>query len=271
MKYNDSFRFISRDSALYWLIAILIELCIFWPFTARAEGLRLEAGAGTCHAHTPPENLWHQNDQPNHMQMRDRCGEVGLLIPSRFENVNLLVRYANLGRYAIQARAIADDNDDFTRRGKVSTDPRRAECAGGFHADCLYNWNGSGDANGMLFGVAYEPLHFGALHIGAEVGLFVYRATWREIIGPIDCPGNQCWQMQIDQRTGWQRAPELGVTARAGYFYAGVRRYDVPTHAPITPGFKAPIMQFVLGVSVLSAVLLGLLNMRVYRNSVSDR
>ena len=219
---------------------------------AHASGpdIRLEAGLGMCKAKQPPENLWHQNDRDNHLQMWDRCSEFGVSLSTPIRDLWFVTRYANLGRFATHAQAIADDNDDFTRRGLVSQDFRRAECAQGFHADCLYNWNGMGDAKGFLFGAAYEPFKVGPVRLGLEAGLFVYRATWREIVSPLDCPANQCWQLQIDQRTGWQRSPETALTARLGYLYAAARRYDVPTHAPITPGFKAPIYQFILGVSV---------------------
>ncbi len=227
----------------YLLLALAVSSAHADPFD-----IRIEAGYGMCRAHTPPENMWHQNDLPNRLQMRDRCGEFGASIATPIRYLRFVARYANLGRFATHAVAIADDNDDFTRRGLVGCTQEQA--AKGFHADCKYNWNGSGDAKGVLFAGAFELFKIGPLRLGTEAGVFVYRATWREIVSPIDCPNNQCWQMQIDQRTGWQRTPEVALTARWDMLYAAVRRYDVPNHAPITSGFRAPIYQFVLGLSV---------------------
>lgn len=249
MSDADSFRMISREYAGRALFCLFAMLAIFFPHRAHAEGLRLEAGYGVCHASKSHEGTWYQDGEEHHLQLHDRCGEFGLAWDTPISNVSLAARYAALGQFATHAQANADDNDNAARRGSVSSNNRRPECAQSFAADCLYQWDGSGGAQGFLFALGWDPLRIGPVHIGGEVGMYVYRARWRETVHPIDCPGNQCWQMQIDQRTGWQRTPEFGLTARWEFLYAAVRRYDVPTHAPITAGFRGPVYQFVAGLS----------------------
>jgi hypothetical protein len=251
---------VTRVRDIVWLIAgLTIGVAITAP---RSEGLRLEAGVGTCKAQKAQEGTWYQDDFEHHMQLHDRCGEFGIAYDTPLKDIKIAARYVNLGQYAVHAQANADDQDNAALRGSVSSNNRRPECAGGFAADCLYQWDGSGGVKGFLFAVGWEPVHLGPVHFGAEAGMYFYKARWRETIHPIDCPANQCWQMQIDQRTGWQRAPEFGLTARWEYLYTAVRRYELrmpggtvnpmeATQAPgITTGFRAPIYQFVVGLSI---------------------
>jgi len=229
--------------------ATLALAALILSSTLHAEGIRLEAGYGQCRANKPENGTWYQSDQAHTLDLKSKCGEIGLSFATPLKDVRLAGRYVDLGNFATYAEANADDNDDASRRGTVSGNNRRPECATGFHADCLYKWDGSGGAKGVLGAIQVEPLHFGSLHLGAEVGILVYRATWREVIHPIDCPGNQCWQFQVDQRTYWQRAPEAALTARFGYVYVAARRYWVTSHAPITAGFKAPVDVVLIGVN----------------------
>lgn len=60
--------------------------------------------------------------------------------------------------------------------------------------------------------------------------------------------------MQIDQRTGWQHAPEAGLNLRVELAptwsaQLGARRYWVTSHAPITAGFKQPVDAVVVGLA----------------------
>lgn len=216
----------------------------------RSEGLRLEVDGGVCKAHKSEEGTWWQDGLEHHLQLKDRCGSAGLSFGTPISNVRLAARYVSLGQFATHAIANADDQDNKASRGSVSSHPRRTECQTGFAADCYYNWDGSGGAQGGLFAIQWEGINVGPLRFGAEVGQFIYQARWRETIHPIDCPGNQCWQMQIDQRTGWQHAPEAGVSVRWEYLYIAARRYWVTSHAPITAGFKQPVDQIVVGISI---------------------
>ena len=240
---------------------LILMLLMLIAGTAHAEGLRLEAGYGICKAQKAQEGTWYQDQFEHHQELKDRCGEIGLAWDTPLRDVSLKARYTSLGQFSTHAQANSDDNDNKALRGTVNPDNRRAECASAFAADCLYQWDGSGGVKGFLFAVGWEPLQLGPVKVGAEAGLFLYKARWRETVHPIDCPGNQCWQMQIDQRTGWQRGPEFGVTARWDWLYAALRRYDLrmpgdtmnplePHQAPgITAGFRGPIYQFVVGVS----------------------
>ena len=67
-------------------------------------------------------------------------------------------------------------------------------------------------------------------------------------------PMDYGWQYQYDQRTGWQRAPEFGASAYYSMkpvdFYAAARVFMIPDGAPITPGYRSPVKQFVIGVSI---------------------
>lgn len=244
---------------------LLTTILLLISLHAHADGLKsvsLEAGYGACNAQPPHEGTWVQGDLPHTMHLTDGCGELGLSFGTPMRDVYIKTRYVSLGQYSINSISNADDNDDASRRGLVSADPRRAECAGGYYADCHYQFNGSGGAKGFVFAIAAEPFQIGPVKLGGEMGLLLYKARWRETIRPIDCPGNQCWEMQIDQRTGWQRAPEFGLTARWDYLYVALRRYELrmpggtanpaaSSQAPgITAGFRAPIHAVVVGLNI---------------------
>lgn len=213
-----------------------------------AQGLRLEAGVGTSKAIKPAEGMWYQGDLPHNFNLKDRAYSIGLSGDTPLDGLRWAARYVNLGHFASRAIANADDNDDFTRRGAVSSNPTRPECATGFRADCHYNWNGEGSVRGISAVLGAEPLKIGPVHIGIEAGMFLYKATWREHISPIDCPGNQCWEMQIDKRTPVQIGPTLGLSARLDYVYIAARSYWVPER--LTAGFKGPVRQLEIGVSI---------------------
>lgn len=220
------------------------------------KGLRLEAGYGKCRGSGPDEGTWQQTGSTHQLQLSDKCGEVGVLW-SVAHDVSFGARFINFGQFASYAIANNDPQDLQALRGTVSTDHTRAECqqrnpkAGPGQApmldDCNYRWNGSGHLWGGLFTAAWHPLHFGELRLGGELGWVVYKATWRVIVQP---PENPSWEYQYDQRTGWRKSPEFGVSAYYKYAYVAYRIYMIPDGAPITPGYRSPVRQFVLGVSV---------------------
>lgn len=219
---------------------------------AHAAGtLRGEAGWGKCHASSPDEGTWQQRELTHKIQLSDQCGEVGLVWELNHD-VSFGARYVNFGQFATYAIANNDPQDKADLRGTTSTEHERPEClkqsgsAIPMREDCHYRWNGSGHLYGGLFTVAWHPLHFGDLKIGGELGWVIYRATWRMVIQPMDYN----WQYQYDQRTGWQKAPEFGVSAYYKWVYTAYRVYMIPDGAPITPGYRSPVRQFVLGVSV---------------------
>lgn len=210
--------------------------------------LRLEAGVGVSGAAKPPEGTWYQDHLEHHLQLSSRTYSLGLSGDTPLNGMRWGLRYVNLGQFSTRATANADDQDNAKLRGSVSNDPNRPACKGGFAADCHYDWHGEGNMLGGLVTLGAEPFSIGPVKIGLEAGVFLYRATWRERIRPIDCPGNQCWEMQVDQRTGWQIGPEMGLTARWDYIYVAARRFSGPEK--ITAGFQGPIRQFEIGVSI---------------------
>lgn len=247
--------------------ALAAAMLLALSLPAHGQRVRLEIEGGNCEAQKSEEGTWWQKGFAHSFQLKDRCGSARLSFATPMKDVRLVAGYASLGQFATSADANADDNDDKSRRGMISADPRRPECAEKLddtrlRADCHFNWKGSGGVQGLLAGIQWEPLKLGPVHIGAEAGMFFYKAHWREVIRPIDCPANQCWELQVDQRTGWQLGPEFGLTARWEYVYLAARRYELrmpsgkgnpnePTQAPgITTGFRAPIHQFVVGVII---------------------
>lgn len=234
--------------ALLFATGLLAGLILAVGINSTAQGLRLEVGAGTSKALKPAEGMWHQGDLPHNFQLKDRAYSIGLSGDTPLNGLRWAARYVNLGQFASRAIANADDNDDLNRRGAVSPDPRRPECAQRFAADCHYNWNGTGSLRGIAAVLGAEPFKIGPVRIGIEGGVFLYKATWREIISPIDCPGNKCWEMQIDQRTPVQVGSALGLSARWDYVYIAARHYGAPDR--IAAGFRGPVRQFEIGVSI---------------------
>ncbi len=234
--------------SLLLLTGFLAGLTIAVGINSTAQGLRLEVGAGISKAVKPAEGMWYQSDLPHNFQLKDRAYSIGLSGDTPLSDLRWATRYVNLGHFSSRAIANADDNDDFTRRGAVSSNPHRPECANSFAADCHYNWNGTGSVRGIAAVLGAEPLKIGPVHIGIESGMFLYKATWRETISPIDCPGNQCWEMQIDKRTPVQIGPTLGLSARWDYLYIAARSYWVPEK--LTAGFRGPVRQFEMGFSI---------------------
>lgn len=209
--------------------------------------LRLEAGIGVSGAAKPPEGTWMQDHLEHHLQLQSRTYSLGLSGDTPLNGLRWAARGVSLGQFSIRARANADDQDNAALRGATNA-PESDDCKLRFSKDCHYNWHGEGTMRGALFTLGAEPFTIGPVKLGLEAGAFIYKATWRERIRPIDCPGNQCWEMQVDQRTGWQIGPEFGLTARWNYIYAAVRRFGGPEK--ITAGFQGPIRQFELGVSI---------------------
>ncbi len=260
MSDNDSFRLISRDDAFKYLI-MLIATCLFiFPLRARGE-VRLEADYAKCHAEKSHEGTWWQDGYKHELQLTDVCGSAGLSFGTPMKDVTFKLKYVSVGQYSTRAVANADDQDDKSRRGMFTPTPE--QCRSTYAADCPYEYDGSGGAQGVLAGIGVEPWKLGPVRLGVVAGLFMYKARWRETIRPVDCPGNVCWEMQSDQRTGWQRAPMYGLTARAwGYLTLSVERYELrmpgrtanpaePTQAVgITTGFRAPIYKFGVGFSL---------------------
>lgn len=209
---------------------------------------RVEAGVGTSKAAKPADGTWYQDSLEHHLQLKDRSWSIGISGETWLKDLRWAGRYVNFGQFSTRAKANADDNDNAALRGTVSSNPNRPACANSFSADCQYNWNGQGSMYGFLATLGAEPFTVGPIHVGLEAGAFLYKATWRERISPIDCPNNQCWEMQIDKRTGWQVGPEFGLTARWDYLYIAARRFGGPDK--ITAGFSGPVRQFEVGLSV---------------------
>ncbi len=216
--------------------------------------VRAEAGFGRCHASASDEGAWYQRGQPHQLQLSDNCGEIGALW-SVAHDFSFGARFVNFGQYATYAIANLDPQDLQAMRGTKSQDHNRAACQKQgtenpnhpMIEDCNYRWNGTGHLWGGLFTVAWHPIHIGDLKLGGELGWIVYKATWRVIVQPTQ---NNDWQYQYDQRTSWKKSPEFGVSAYYKYAYAAYRVYMIPDGAPITPGYRSPIRQFVLGVSI---------------------
>lgn len=255
MSDKDAFRIMSRETAERALFLIFCAcMFIFFPY-ARAEGkvVRAEAGWGKCRAGSPDEGTWHQRELAHKVQLSDQCGEAGLVwqINKQF---HFGARFVNFGQYAVSSIANNDPDDKADLRGSVSNDHTRAECqtqgttnpGNPLKADCHYRWNGSGHLYGGLFNMAWYPLQYGDFKIGPEVGMVIYRATWRMVIEPT----SGAWQYQYDQRTGWQKAPAFGVSAYYKWVYSAYRVYMIPDGAPITPGYRSPIRQLVIGASI---------------------
>ncbi len=221
---------------------------------AHAE-VRAEAGFGRCHAATPDDGAWHQRDLPHQLQLSDNCGEIGALWSIPNSNWSFGARFVNFGQYATYAIANLDPDDLQAKRGTKSQDHNRPECQKQgtenknhpMIEDCYYRWNGTGHLWGGLLNVAWHPIRIGDLKLGGELGWVIYKATWRVIVQPTQ---NNDWQYQYDQRTGWNKSPEFGVSGYYKYAYAAYRIYMIPDGAPITPGYRSPVRQFVLGVSV---------------------
>lgn len=211
-----------------------------------AAQTRVEAGIGMSMAKKPPDGMWYQDGLAHQLQLKDRSYSFGLSGDTPIKGLRWSGKYFNLGQFASHAEANADDNDDASRRGKANVNP--ADCPIKFAADCHYNWNGSGGVRGLLASLGLELFSVGPVKIGLEAGPFIYKATWREVVSPIDCPGNKCWEMQIDKRTGLQVGPEFGLTARWDYIYAAARYFGAADK--ITAGYAKPIKQFEVGVSI---------------------
>lgn len=234
------------------LACAIVGALILAPVVYGADW-HVETGWGKCRASAPDDGTWQQREQPHRIQLSDQCGEIGLR-RDLANNAWLGVRYVNFGQFAVQARANNDPGDLADRRGTISADHTRPECAtpnagdSPLKEDCHYLWNGSGRLTGFLVNAGAQPLEFRGLKVGPEAGVILYRATWRMVIQPIADPS--AWQYQVDQRTGWRLAPELGLRADWKWVYTAVRWYWIPDGAPITPAYRSPIRQFVVGASI---------------------
>lgn len=218
----------------------------------KAFTFRAEAGFGKCRASAPDESTWQQRALPHQLQLSDKCWEGGLVWELNHD-IFLGAHYINFGQFATYGIANNDPQDKADLRGSISSDHTRPACMGkngaavtGLTEDCYYRWNGSGRIDDMLFNVAWYPLHFGELKLGGEVGLDVYRSTWRMVIQPM----NYSWQYQYDQRAGWNKAPEFGVGARYQWLNVVYRVHMIPDGAPITPAYRSPIREFKVIASI---------------------
>lgn len=223
---------------------------------AGQDGIRLQAAGGDCRLTSSPPGQWWQPDHDHSNDFKDHCGEVRITAPVAY-GFRAYAGIVTLGR--AHTRAFAQTYpDDNKALANLSADPRRQECADKFSNDCLYYWTGDGGPTpGLVLGFSRQLFKAGRLSVEPELGVFIHQMKWNNQVYPLGCPESECaWRITINQRSGYQFAPVVGVTALFEVapkldLYVAFREYlRIGEHVEVTAGIKGPVEQWLAGVQL---------------------
>jgi hypothetical protein len=223
---------------------------------AGQDGIRLQAGFGDCRFTGSPPGQWWQPDHDHSNDFKDHCGEARVSVPVAY-GFRAYAGMVTLGR--AHTRAIAQTYPaDNKALADLTLDPNRAECAEQFRNNCNYYWTGDGGPTpGFALGFSRELFRFGRLSVEPEVGVFIHQLKWNNQVYPLGCPDTECgWRITINQKSGYQFAPVIGVTAtfeimRKLDLYVAFREYlRIGEHVNVTAGVKGPVEQWLAGVQL---------------------
>ena len=131
------------------------------PLTAQAA--HFEIGAGFAHGVRDANGFWYQEGNPYQMRVNSPTGYVGVT-GHAWKYLDWHIDYVYLGSYSVDSW---DETDQAYGNGC-----RGSHCAGGY-----YHFQGAGFMQGVRLTVG-PTVAFGHWHLSAQLGPYVYRATW---------------------------------------------------------------------------------------------
>lgn len=221
----------------------------------RADGLRLELGAGVSRYSLAPEGSWWYDgfDTKNKLVVRSyQAGLAWLPLKSGAWSYGAKVGYANLG--TVQSWNSFPIFEDGTHRdSRVNPNCNRSNLEG-----CVGSYNGQGKSSGYYFGPAVERAFGGEVSLGAEVGVYSYKSSWtadsvRGIEnGEVWCAFGGDWDLARARHV----TSYLGATARWEWLQLSARRYSSvhASRAEIDPMYvgltSGPVWTVMVGLSI---------------------
>lgn len=223
---------------------------------AGQDGIRLQAAVGDCRLTGSPPGQWWQPDHEHSNDFKDHCGEIAISAPVAY-GFRAHAKFVTLGR--AHTRALAQTFPEDSRAlADLTLDPNRRECADRFSNNCIYQWTGDGGPTpGVVLGFSRELFRLGRLSVEPELGVFIHKIKWNNQVYPLGCPESECaWRIEVNQRSGYQFAPVVGVTATFEIvpkldLYVAFREYfRIGEHVNVTAGIKGPVEQWLAGVQL---------------------
>jgi hypothetical protein len=186
-----------------------------------ASAIQWEIGAGQSFAKEHGDGVWYQTRFPHKLDLRSaafKIGATGEFGPSLRWHVDAV----HLGRYGSDAFATPHD-DNYS---KVSHTGCNGACLP------LVRYTGEGTVGG--FAATLEAHTTGTWKLGAEVGPFLYRASWKMRVpgwypsalssGGEFTPSAAPMNLDID-RSHWKVGGVVGVTVGHGSWNLSLRQY----------------------------------------------
>lgn len=205
----------------------------------RKSGVTLDIGISDNRATPSPDGQWYQKDQDGTGRYKTTAGTFGVsfdLNPAWTVGIH----YVNLGRYHVDALAVAYPEDDRAKMA-AGTNTTRPECNPQFAAACLYQWHTASYVRGINFSTSFKVFEVEGVRFDAKVGAFAHKLSSSAIVEPLGCRDNCPWRVQIDQ-SAERIAPMWGAVVSWKWLAFAWESYErIGEHTPVTANVKGRV------------------------------
>ena len=144
----------------------MFKFLFLFPLSCPVMAMDGEVSLGGTNFGKQPNGYWYQDGFQHTLNMSSPSASVGIT-NTFYDRYRYHIGYKYLGRVSTTAQCM-DSDPLYAVFQKTGQNPLK-----------LGTFNGSGAVNELYF-TAGPEFHFGDWHIGAEAGLSIYQATWRE-------------------------------------------------------------------------------------------
>jgi len=206
-------------------------------------GPQYEIGIGYSKGKTAPDGIWWEHQFDTHNRVESPSWSIG--VSTKFSDSNWGVRwdFGQLLRFSTRNMAVSDEHTaPQVASGELKCNPSNGQ-------NCLWRWNGDGEAVGMHIGF-FREFDVRGFKLQPEVGILPYLYSWNMVIEhPYDSRPTE--HATVVSGAGLYLTEYARLTVQRGMFFARLDYdYFVKGHNPIAGIQEGKVLSYMLGASV---------------------